>query len=284
MKLKLTALAVLLAASTSMHAALVDYQAGDLVLSVYAKGGVGSTVNVSVGLGDLATAFRDGALGGSSYWTSSASDTWSFNTNLGATLTAQFGANWQSRTDLYWGISGVLNNSSVAGAVGGDPRKTIYVSHATGALHETFSAAQVGDIATGIVTFQGTFATRDADAGQTLIVTYSESDTNSYESWMAGGSTPNGTRTADWNYLNSGANLSSSLTLERYLALTTGANPSGTIGVGSTVGTFSIDGNGNLTFQTQAVPEPSTVGLFVVTALGLGFVLWKRRRSASAAV
>jgi len=264
MKLKLTALAVLLAAST-MHAALVDYQAGDLVLSVYAKGGVGSTVNVSVGLGDLATAFRDGALGGSSYWTSAGSDSWSFNTNLGATLDEQFGDNWQSRTDLYWGISGVLTNSNFAGTVNGDPRQTVYVSHAAGAIPTSLVGSQVVTASTAMVGFQNSLAGRNADPGQTLVVTYGDQDINSYESYMADVTKD---RFADWQFFTSGANLSGALTVERYLSLTGGS---------SAIGNFSFDSSGNLTFQ--AVPEPSTVGLLAVTALSVGVFVWKRRRA-----
>ncbi len=283
MNLKVTALAALLAMSASMQAALIDFQAGDLVLSVYAKGGVGATTNVSVSLGDAATSFRGnldgtGVLGGSSYWTSSASDTWSFNTNLASTLSSQFGSDWATRTDLYWGISAVLTTSNTASPVDGDPRKTIYVSRPVDqGPYSGYPSASVGQAANWMNSFNTSLAGRDADAGQSLISTYSDTAPNSYESWQYGGA--NG-GLADWQqFTTANANLSSALAVDRILGAT-GGNPGGTIGAGSTIGTFSVDSNGNLTFQ--AVPEPSTVALFVGAAVALGFTVWKRRRSAAA--
>lgn len=282
MNLKVTALAALLAMSASVHAALIDFQAGDLVLSVYATGGVGATTNVSISLGDAATSFRGnlnggGVLTGSSYWTTSASDTWSFNTNLASTLSAQFGANWATRTDLYWGISAVLNNSNTAQPVNGDPRKTIYVSRPVDqGPYSGYASGDVGSVASYMVGFNSSLAAREADAGQTLISTYNQNDPNSYESWQYGGTAAG---LADWTqFTTANANLSSALAVDRILGVS-GGNPGGTIGTGSTIGTFAIDSNGNLTFQ--AVPEPSTVAFFGGAALALGFVVWKRRRSAA---
>jgi len=285
MKIKLSALAAVLAFSVSAHAATVDYDAGDLVMSFYTKSGTGSTLNVSVSLGDLATAFRGdlnggSVLTGSTYWTSNNNGTFSFNlgTALGTVLSSAYGSDWYSRSDLYWGISGVLTNSPSAGAVNGDPRRTVYVSHdASAPSYSGFGASSIGSAATNMTGFQGAFDAMQADNGQTLVATYADSTSNSYEYWQYNGDT----RLADWNTF-SGANSSVSTTLavDRILALTTGANPTGTVGNGQSIGTFSLGSNGTLTFS--AVPEPSTYGLLIGGLLTVGFMMWKRRRVANA--
>lgn len=285
MKIKLSALAAVLAFSVSAHAATVDYDAGDLVMSFYTKSGTGSTLNVSVGLGDLATAFRGnlnggGVLTGSTYWTSNNNGTFTFNlgTALGTVLDNAFGSGWYNRSDLYWGISGVLTSSATASAVGGDPRRTVYVSHdASSASYSGLGASTVGSVATNMTGFQGAFDVLQPDNGQTLVATYSDSIANSYEYWQYNGDT----RLADWGYLT-GANstVSTTLAVDRILALTSGANPTGTVGNGQSIGTFSLGSNGTLTFS--AVPEPSTYGLLIGGLLTVGFMMWKRRRVANA--
>ncbi len=285
MKIKLSALAAVLAFSVSAHAATVDYDAGDLVMSFYTKSGTGSTLNVSVGLGDLATAFRGdlnggSVLTGSTYWTSNNNGTFTFNlgTALGTVLDNAFGIGWYNRSDLYWGISGVLTSSATASAVGGDPRRTVYVSHdASAASYSGLGTSTVASVATNMTGFQGAFDTLQADSGQTLVATYQDSISNSYESWQYNGDS----RLADWGYVT-GANstVSTTLAVDRILALTNGANPTGTVGNGQSIGTFSLGSDGTLTFS--AVPEPSTYGLLIGGLLTVGFMMWKRRRVANA--
>ncbi len=94
---------------------------GDLILGVQATGGMGSTDNLFFNLGPAHT-LRDNPSPGTVV-------------NLDAELTAAFGAGWEARTDLYFGL--IANRSNMPpsglGAVApenGDPASTIYVSKA----------------------------------------------------------------------------------------------------------------------------------------------------------
>ncbi|MCB1231832.1 MAG: choice-of-anchor I family protein [Verrucomicrobiae bacterium] len=92
---------------------------GDLVLGVQAESGTGSNTNLFFNLGsatDLRDAPNAGALG-----------------NIAAEMTATFGAGWESRTDLYFGVIANFNNAplsgpSAGGVTNGDPTRTIYAS------------------------------------------------------------------------------------------------------------------------------------------------------------
>jgi len=96
---------------------------GDLLLGVQATGGTGATTNVFFNLGP-ATALRDNPNPAGTI------------VNLDAELTAAFGAGWAARTDLYFGVIGVLSKNPPFGLgssapVNGDPARTMYVSRGT---------------------------------------------------------------------------------------------------------------------------------------------------------
>lgn len=96
---------------------------GDLLLGVQAVSGTGATTNVFFNLGS-ATALRDNPNPGGTL------------VNLNAELTAAFGGDWATRTDLYFGVIGVLSKNPPFGLgssapVNGDPARTMYVSRGT---------------------------------------------------------------------------------------------------------------------------------------------------------
>ena len=289
MKIKSSILTAVIAAAAGLapaHAAVVDYGAGDLVLSFYTKtsSSTGETVNVSVSLGDSATSFRGNLNGGSvltgsSYWTGSGTS-FTFNTNLDSTLDSAFGTDWFTRADLSFGIVANQNNSNFGSVVNGDPTRTVYVSSTSSASNwPGLSSTNVATAATNTTSFLNYFKTLSADAGQTLIATYADSNANSYENWQYLGNS--GNRLADFNVfgtdVNGSVGTSPSINVYRVLERTTGASPSGTIGDGDLIGSFTLANDGSLTFN--AVPEPSTYALL---ALAGGALLWihARRRRA----
>lgn len=124
MKLKFPALLSLITAVTGAlsvaRAEVFTYTDGNLILGFQASAGQGTSQNVFFNLGK-ATDFRNngsrGVLG-----------------NIGATLTATYGANWYDRTDLWFGVIANLNQQPNPTAIGsrapveGDPSRTFYLS------------------------------------------------------------------------------------------------------------------------------------------------------------
>lgn len=96
---------------------------GDLLLGVQATGGTGSTTNVFYNLGP-AHALRDNPNPGAAF------------VNLNAELVAAFGANWSTRSDLYFGVIGVKSKNPPFGLgstlpENGDTARTVYVTRGT---------------------------------------------------------------------------------------------------------------------------------------------------------
>jgi hypothetical protein len=107
-----------LALAGSMEAAAWPPENGDLVLGVQATAGTGSTSNVFVNLGP-AFQIRENAEQGSVV-------------NIAAELSAAFGANWFSRTDLWFGVAGNRSALSTPSEVNGDANRVVYASRAAG--------------------------------------------------------------------------------------------------------------------------------------------------------
>lgn len=264
--------------TTTAQAVIVDFTPGDLVAGFFAPTGTGSDQTYLFDLGP-ATSYRDQAPGA----------TFAVPTSLSLDLIATFGANWATRSDLYWGIFGVANSAPVGSAIDGDPVRTLYASRALGA-----GGARATPWGTGTIigsTARGSAATQMATVQNSLDV--AEGTTNSGNHGALIGTNVNGsfeefnppgqagTSFSAFNpsILSNFGNGAAGADLDvfRILNNTTGASPTGTVGLGSYEGTFSIDGAGVVTYTN--VPEPTSFALLGAAAGLLGFA---RRRKVLA--
>jgi len=245
---------------------------GDLLLGVQATGGTGSNKNVFFNLGS-GTGFRDdanqGVLG-----------------NIATDLVAAFGANWYERTDLHFGVIGNLSSAPTTGLgaaspVNGDPSRTFYASRPTLEIGDSvawtgFNSSMLGT-AGGALNGQETMVrTLTASGTGAATLDQNTSPTEWNNGWTAWNPTP-GTA-----YSIFGGGIQNSfgqggdavlVDVQRILATTTGADPSGTPFVGSYETTIGIGSDGTI----FAVPEPSSAVLAGLA--GLAFVARRRRQA-----
>ena len=226
-----------LAAFNSAHAAN-----GDLYLGFETASGTGSSVNYVVDLG-------------------AAVNLSSLNINIATDLAATYGANWYSRTDLYYGIIG-----AVTPAVNGDPNYTLYASVTSGGTPWTSasSSSQHGT-ANQVNTMVGQYITDVANgqlgtAANSVLMATSEGG-----SWSALSTYGIGSFGGFPGSIETGTG--SALDVLRLVPNASGPN-------GTLAATINLASNGSL----SAVPEPSTYALFGLGALLL--VIAVRRRNA----
>lgn len=248
----------------TVSAAPIPFKDGDLILGVQAYGGTGSSRNVFFSLG-AGTVIRDtpnrGQVG-----------------NIGATLTKVFGANWYSRTDLYFGIVGNLNAESASGIFGkppvnGDPSRTFYIGQPTNLPGQsqivaagTHVSGALGSAATKLAGMEGMLlgvnATPplEAEADKSAILDQTAQPVewnNSWSIWnpslgiglgpafdtFSGGIQQNFGKITDATYLD----------IQRILATNTGAVPAGVEGGGTYESTLAITRTGALYIQNTAI-------------------------------
>ena len=262
-----------MAASSAMGA--FTFTNGDLILGFQATGGVGATQNVFFNLG-AGTAYRDnptiGTIG-----------------NISTTLASVFGANWYSRSDVYFGVIGNLNGNNnppgfqSAPAVNGDPSRTFYLSTATVNVGEgtliaasAYPGSSLGSAATNLTGMETMIVglTTEADGAAIL-----SQDTQPVQ-WSNGWTTWNPTPGASFGVFTGGiqqnfgkAEEYTSVDLQRVLSTNTGATPEGIIGGGTYETTFRIGSDGSI----SAIPEPSSSLLALVAGIALTV---RRRRNA----
>ncbi|MBX7208522.1 MAG: PEP-CTERM sorting domain-containing protein [Verrucomicrobiaceae bacterium] len=284
MKIRNTLIALLAIAGSAFVTpakAAVTFTAGDLIL------GFRSTSSSSVYLVNVgaATNYRDATADITNI------------VNINSDLTTAFGAGWTTQADLFWEVAGVRANLTSAGVVNGDPGQTVYVSRAEptvgtqttawGVTGQTVSATNLTAAAGKMVTVQGEFAaaTPTSLANATIMPSSgagstSWDDTGYSNTWGAFTSTNGGTPEGNFAAGTAGT----ALDLFRVLGTTTGANPTGTLRVGSYEGTFHIDDSGNVGFSVApnyaAAPEPSRALLLGFGAMGF---IFRRRRNTKKA-
>lgn len=279
-------------AAPAATAATVAYSntTGDLLLGFRATGGTGATQTYLVNLG-AASAFRDYAAGDpttsfvvNTTQIASGAFTSKIIGDIGADLAATFGADWYTRADLFWSVSGATQQ--ITGTVNGDPLKTVYATKG----ENTFGTVETS-WDRGSPTAQGTpnskiLAMGTAYNGDTSTansnhgVVYNHTDINSYEDYMPGGS--GSTPTAAFSYFAGGieGNFGNGvLNGATNAALDLFRLQSGT-GAGTYEGSFTISNTGALSFGAVSVPEPSRALLVAMGACGL--VLRRRRPAAKA--
>lgn len=259
-----------LAAPSAMGA--FTFANGDLILGFQVTSGLGSDQNVFFNLGS-GTSYRDnpnvGAIG-----------------NIGATLTLVYGANWYSRTDLYFGVVGNLNQQPTSGIgsrspVDGDPSRTFYLSTPTTAIGMGVLAASGayspsslgigGNVLSGMEAILPGLTT-EGDGAAILNQTTKPVEWNN--SWTVWNPTPGAAFSVFTGGIQQNFGNSSDQTLvdlQRVLSTNTGASPTGVVGGGTYETTFAIGSNGSIT----AIPEPSAALLG-----GLGVLALFRRRRA----
>ena len=249
--------------------AAIVFTAGDLLLGFHATGGQGANDTYVFNLGP-AIAFRDAP---ASFLVTSQPGF----AALGADLTATFGSNWFTRTDLFWGASAVRSSSPVSGAVSGDPTRTLYVTRDDDdGGWSGISSTDRGNAANSVSTFQNAFLGNNGTAASNnrgaIIPT---SQNNDWAEFNARSTT--GPTAPSFNSFNPSIEtfVGDGLNLYRILNSTTGANPSGTVGDGSLLGNIGINAGGAVTFSV--VPEPASLALLSVGGSVLG--LARRRRT-----
>lgn len=239
----------------SLKAATLSYNAGDLFLGFRQEG---TQTDYLINIGQ-ASIYRD------------ATNTFTLSIgNIGADLTALFGAGWATDPTVLWGIVGTPG----ASAAGGDAANTLYASavkpsesHADPYLR--LSASAQGNIRADFVSLANSFAGQTANStNSTVALIQPTSDANSWASFNLSGTSFGAFEGLQGNFGLGASN--SALDLFRM-------QPSNTQGLpGSLEGTFTISNNGTVTFS--AVPEPSAAAM-----LGLGVGLYgmmsRRRRN-----
>lgn len=232
---------------------------GDLFLAFRTSGGQGASTSYIIDIGSDLT-YRNAAPG--SILTLAGLG------NVGADLSAAYGINWSSRSDLYWGVFGARLgvSSSVYASSEQDPvgsSATAWPSLSQTARNAT--ATSIIDVITGIGGYTGSEATVNNPVGTLQLNSGSES---SYFKQVATAGTTDFGSLSQWSGSGiegdfGGGTAGTALDLFR-IAGTQSAN----------LGTFTIGDNGGLSFT--AIPEPGAVFLLggVMGLLGL-----RRRRA-----
>lgn len=266
----LAAAGVLVAASPA--SAVLSYTAGDLFMGFRTDNVGDGAVIINIG---QASNYRD------------ATGNFALSVgNLNSVLTAQFGAGWDTRTDLYVGIAGSPSNTAT---VNGDPFRTNYGSKAqdifgTQSDPWALDPGARGSTSTLMQGIDDGFLAGTNSALLTNGGTQTSSTPNWWGSYMPGGANSGGIAFGAFNptiedSFNGGAS-TVSLDLYRILHTNTGATEPGTVGSGQYSGTFTFTSGGGINYSTSpgAVPEPSRAFLIVA---GLGSFLFRRRRAAA---
>jgi hypothetical protein len=257
---------LILATTIALHsvssASNFAFNNGDLILGIQAAGGTGNTKNVFVNLGSGVSA-RNGV---------------GFDTvkaNIGTTLSSVFGANWYTRSDIWFGVLGNLNfqaNSGVGSrpAVDGDPSRTWYVSQAASTAGSaalipasTYVSSSLGSAGNYFSGMEGFLPNLTAQADGSAILDQSANQTEWNNSWTK------------WNPIVGEAQGASLLTftggvqqtfgktgsetfidLQRVLSTNTGAVPTGIVGGGTYVATVSISNTGAIRLIKASANNP----------------------------
>ncbi len=275
----ITALLVLAGGAIGVHAGAGTVTSGlnDIIVGFYATGGTGATTNLEVDLGNASQFYGVGGtltLAG-----------------LNSDLSSTYGATWNTRTDLFWGVAGTTG-SATGTTIGGNAiaAKTLWA----GSAQLTLGSGSTPWNKAGAFAQQApanTIATLYANASGSLNGAAALTD-NAHgaliNNTLAGSWTKQeGTSAAAFNYFNPKGSFDNSTNIAGgsfaatdLYELQPGSGP------GSYLGTFALSSGGNLTYGgslgAATIPEPSTYAA-IFGAMTLGFVAWRRRNQSAKA-
>jgi hypothetical protein len=260
-----TALFAAAGLAATASATTLSVGTGDLVLG-FQTTGIGSTNNVEIDLGAV-----------SGYQTAFSNSQSLVIGNFNADLTAAYGSDWNTRSDITWSFAGNLSNTN--------PTKTVFVSKVetvvgvqSAAFTSSFSNGTLGTAITGTslaisglnakesTTNSDTTAILDSSLGNAYTAAFG-TDGLAYRIFVKG-DVQNTTDIAPGSYSVS----------DLYQVKASGAY--------TYLGSFGLSDTGVLSYSFSAstfsaVPEPSTYGALAGAAV-LGFVGFRRRRQVKA--
>ena len=281
----LTALVVAGISAVAFPANAATIVNGDLLLGFRVTGGVGVGTDLIVNVGPT------GVAGGNATVYRDANASIPSVVDLGAELTAIYGASWADRGDLSWGVIGVRSASSTGGGNGTNgnvPGRSPFIgiaqststpgvqSSAEPLLDSGTSRATTSNLINGInVQFAGG---SDTGVGSAEAIYLASTTLGGYtEQQAAFFGLPGGTETSNASGIdNSGLDLywilnSNTGALDNGLAVTSD------VGTGVYQGSFQINSSGVVSFNTAApIPEPSRA---LLGGLGLVALIFRRRRA-----
>jgi hypothetical protein len=271
-------LGVGLAAASSSAMAAFTFTNGDLILGFQATAGTGQDKNVYFNLGS-GVGFRNnsdlGLLG-----------------NVSSVLSATYGSNWYSRSDVYFGVIGNLNSGPNPPAIGGvqpvngDASRTLYVSAAASAP-QLGTLRGVGTVTTASLASVGNFVSSIEGQFANMVQTANNTVTNDQQdepgAWSVGWTTRNPVPGFAFGALSGGIQQNfgqvGSITyadIQRIVSTNSGTGVvAGVIGGGTYETTIAIGSDGSIT-ALSAVPEVSSTLLF--GAIGLSAAFQRRRK------
>jgi hypothetical protein len=254
----------------------------DLIVGFNAVAGTGASTNVMIDVGSV-----------SSYFTATAG-TYAIG-NLNTSLTNTYGAGWNTRSDLWFGVAGATTGAGPG--PNGQLTNTVWVSSAGTGLTNAPSWKQrsAGFYITPNTNISAVYNGFDTLTSGATSLSDITSQTSAFGATLKGVSIGTGAGSA-WSAAGGGASLgtASAFALSSFAntgvqfeTLANGVNvldlyqsQPGT-GNGVDLGYFKLGGDGSLTFNVTPIPEPSTYAAILGLA-SLGFVMIRRRQKASA--
>jgi hypothetical protein len=231
----LSALAMGLLAAASWAANVPTPQEGDVFVGFRATSGTGSSYSYLVKLGQD-TVFRNAASGSSVVLSLG---------DLGADLTATFGADWNTRSDLYWGVFGE-RNGVVPIVYGSNARTDVNVaSSAWPVLNDQRRSAVLSAISSVVYYnfgYSGSVATANSPVGT---IQTNSSNLSSYATQVGTAGTTDFSSLSQWSSIegNFGSGVSgTALDLYRFPSASTVTR----------LGVFKISGAGVITFTVAS--------------------------------
>jgi hypothetical protein len=266
----MAAAAALFSSTAGLHAADLTYNPGDLFMGFRVTGGTGAGTSYVVNIGQASQFLSgDGSSGAATAVTPSLS-------GVATDLAALFGANWATRADLYWSVSGT---SSVDAAVGTEPATTLIASkerpipgqvlastsrwQRAGVFTQGGPSNAMGALGSAFALKPGNSTPNASTANNPKGLVQTNTEINSYASFQPGGTVENSGPAPGISYAYFNPTVEGSF----------GKGTAGSVlelhrmrpgsGAGEVLGTLTLSNTGTLTFSPLPAP---TISLSSATA------------------
>ena len=266
----MAAAALLFTSTAGLHAADLTYNPGDLLMGFRVTGGTGLGTSYVVNIGQASQFLSgDGSTGAATVVTPSLN-------GVATDLAALFGANWATRADLYWSVSGT---SSFDAAVGSEPAKTLIASkerpipgqvltstsrwQRAGVFTQGGPSNAMGALGSAFALKPGNSTPNASTANNPRGLAQTNTDINSYASFQPGGTVENSGPAPGISYAYFNPTIEASFAKGTSGSVLELHRMRPGSGAGDVLGTLTLSDTGTLTFSPLPAP---TISLSSATA------------------